>query len=206
MLLVFVFICCFACKKNKFSISPQSQNGHALRLSGYYYSKLSSGSNDSLIKILFFYANGVVLYATSNDSQLSADEADFKSGAYYQMIKNTRNYWGPYKIDGSSLYFERWNPQEFYPIHAFKANIINNQQFELVETYNVVRKKQKLKSALNDIYRFKSFAPKPDSSNAYVKWCFQFIVILKFISFVLINKDCKIINRGWDSLSNQLFH
>ncbi|MEI6020694.1 MAG: hypothetical protein WCR21_06160 [Bacteroidota bacterium] len=167
--MVFVFICCIACKKNKFSISPQSHDGSTLHLNGYYFTKSARANSDSLIDILFFYANGVVLYATSNDSQLSADEADFKSGAYYQMIKNTRNYWGPYKIDGSSLYFERWNPQEFYPIHAFIANIINKEQFELVETYNIVRKKQKLKSALNDIYRFKSFALKPDSSNAFVK-------------------------------------
>ena len=158
-----------ACKKNKFGISPQSNDGSALRLNGYYYHKTPMADGDSLINMVFFYANGVVLYASTNDSRLNDTELDFRNGNYYDSVKNSHHFWGPYKIEGSSLYYERWNPQEFYPIHAFKADITNNRQFELVETYNVVRKKQKLKTKPNNIYRFKAFLPKPDSSNSFVK-------------------------------------
>ena len=169
LLLVFVAICCFACKKNKFTFSPQAQDNPPLLLSGYYdfvYKRV----NDSLQhKIIFLYANGVILFASSDHSQLNETENDFKNGKYYAAIKNEKNSWGPFKINEGTLEFQRWFPAENAPVHFYTCKILNNQSFEVYQTGYMVRGKKKQKQNISEVYTFKAFGPKPDSTNKYVK-------------------------------------
>ena len=158
-----------SCKKNKFTLSPQAQDNPPLMLSGYYdfvYKRV----NDSLEhKIIFFYANGVVLFASSDHSQLNETENDFKNGKYYALIKNEKNSWGPFKINDGILEFQRWYAGQNVPVHQFTCRILNNQSFEIYQTASMVRGKKKHTENMSDVYTFKAFGPRPNSTNKYVK-------------------------------------
>ena len=169
LLMALVVLCFLACKKNKFTFSPQAQDNPPLLLSGYYDHTYKL-SNDSLQhEIIFLYANGVILFAGSSHSGLSERENDFKNGKYYDAIKNEKNSWGPFKINEGTLEFQRWFPAENAPVHFYTCKILNNQSFEVYQTGYMVRGKKKQKQNISEVYTFKAFGPKPDSTNKYVK-------------------------------------
>ena len=169
LLLVFVVLCCFACKKNKFTFSPQAQNNPPLMLSGYYDHTFSLSNGSIEHDIIFLYTNGVVLFAASDEGSLSSTENDFKNGNYYAAIKNEKNSWGPFKINDGILEFQRWFPAENAPVHFYTCKILNNQSFEIYQTGYMVRGKKNQARNISEVYTFKAFAPKPDSTNKYVK-------------------------------------
>lgn len=170
-ILIFLLIASIlpACKKNKFTFSPQSQNNPPLMLSGYYDHTYKI-NNDSLHhEIIFLYTNGVVLFASSAESRLSERESEFRNGKYHDAVKNSKNDWGPFKINDGILEFQRWFPAENAPVHFYTCKILNNQSFEIYQTGYMVRGKKNQTRNISEVYTFKAFAPKPDSTNQYVK-------------------------------------
>ena len=158
-----------SCKKNNFTFTPQSQNNPPLMLSGYYDHTFSLSNGSIEHDILFLYTNGVVLFAATDEINLIETENDFKSGKYYAAIKNEKNSWGPFKINEGTLEFQRWFPAENAPVHFYTCKILNNQSFEIYQTGFMVRGKKKQTRNISEVYTFKAFGPKPDSTNKYVK-------------------------------------
>lgn len=162
-----------SCKKDimrgddELSIQKMSYTGNQLRTDGYYYQK----ANASFFSIYFFYNNGIILSAGgvfSNETELE-DYID-REFLRNQSYKNSKITWGVFGIDGNIIKFERWYPSQ-PPLKAFvrEGEILNDTTFVIAESYRVVDGQRTAVTQRNEVYHFKEFNPKPDSTNSFVQ-------------------------------------
>ena len=158
------------CKKDKkddiLSISRTPYTGTELRINGYYYSTW-----EDMIYIMFFYRNGIHLNGGGfPKSELVDYETEYKNGTFYNHVKEWKYMWGVFKIEGNKIFFERWYSSE-PPLKAFvcDGNIINDTTFNITESYRMQNGEKTMVSTINEIYYFKQFSPKPDSTNSFVQ-------------------------------------
>ena len=163
------------CKKNKaddelFIIRAENMSTH-LTMNGYYYLQYPLQSGGYRYDIYFFYSNGIILYGESpSDSSLPQIQTEYKSGAYYQRVKNIKYYWGVYKVEGTNIKFERWYPSERpYRAYVREGKILNDTTFQITESYRMKEGQKTEAASENETYYFKHFLPKPDSTNTFVK-------------------------------------
>ena len=86
------------------------------------------------------------------------------------MIKNIKFFWGVFNIKNNQILYERWCPSEPpYRTYVREGNIINDTTFVITKLYRMVNGKKTEESELNEVYHFKQFSPKPDSTNKFIK-------------------------------------
>jgi hypothetical protein len=170
--------CCFvflslvlftACSKSKFKADNlanplQPNNSTALRLNGYYYET----TGDLFQSVSFLYGNGVLIYAggslTSLEELDEYAQREFVSGTSY---KEDKAGWGLYIIEGTSFKSERWyTGQGAQKSYIRYGEILNDSTFHI--TYST-RFDGSERSDKDEIYRFRAFTPKPDSTNKFVR-------------------------------------
>ena len=172
-LIVLIALLGFTCKKikgedDKLSISKNPYAGKRLRVDGYYYYEYDTPSNR---RTLFFYNNGISLYGgTFPSADLLQQEAEFANGKFYSAIKNDKLFWGVFQVDGDKITFERWYPSSGGPTHAYvrAGKILNDTTFQITESYRMQGGNKTEASAKDEVYHFKKFSPKPDSTNVFV--------------------------------------
>lgn len=170
ILLIMLLLCMFSCKRCKeeepLSLCSQSQNyeGFELKTEGYYYLEYD---NPLRRNILFLYKNGVVLYGgMTYQTELSGKEDAFMNGSYHQQIFNSESYWGLFHVSGSSIFYELWYPSSSQWIPAIREGVIlNDTTFQIIKSYRCDGSENNAKS---EIYHFKRFTPKVDSTNQFV--------------------------------------
>lgn len=152
------------------SIARQNYNGNQLRVDGYYYVGYYANSN-YYFNTFFLYRNGTLLNTGAEESgdfiqfetRLQSFNSDFwKNGPKY--------YWGVFVIDSAEIKFEKWYCAEGVCSAYIRAGkIVNDTTFLITEKYKIVNgKKSKLRES-NEIYHFKQYSPKPDSTNNYIQ-------------------------------------
>ena len=151
---------------DKLSIEKQSFSGKQLKTNGYYYFE----KNNRFFSNYFLYNDGTLLYGDgsfTNDEFLE-HELMFMDKTWINSVKNCKFYWGLYKIEGKFIEFERWYPSSGGPLHTYikKGEIINDTTFIITKSMRSEGSEQQIE---NDIYHFRKFSPKPDSTNVFIK-------------------------------------
>jgi hypothetical protein len=171
-LLLCLIISANSCKKENtmddlLSIKKAPYAGSELRTGGYYYNEYIPG----YLTVYFFYTDGTVLYGNSfSSNELSFHEVKYSNGAHYNYAKNLKYYWGIFKIEGNELLFERWYPSQ-PPLKAYirSGAILNDTTFIITEFYRMQGGQKTNVESRNEMYHFKVFNLKPDSTNSFVK-------------------------------------
>lgn len=161
--------CCskslFVCEE--LTLPKQSYNGSELRIDGYYYLKYYPSENEIYYSTYFLFQNGIILYGGAvKETELSRLENDFISYEWINTVRKHRDFWGVFNIKDDKILFERWYPNSPQPVpYIREGKILNDTTFHITVLY---RPDGSERSELNDIYHFKQFSPKPDSTNNFI--------------------------------------
>lgn len=164
LILIFFVSCQKWVKDEELTIARQPYNGNELRLDGYYYYM-----RDGIIfDTYFFYRNGVLIYGGASDS-ISSDpvctmDQVFKSDSFVHTLN--KDDYGVFLIQNDSIVFEKWGlVQGSKPVDRYLGKIMNDTTFiisRIESPYSGDYYQD------NILFRFHSFSPKPDSTNAYI--------------------------------------
>ena len=156
-------------KDDELSFAKESYIGTELRIDGYYYQE----KHGKFYTMYCFYRNGILLYLGGGFSshQIIELENRIKNGSFYNGVKNLKDYWGVFKIENNNIKFERWYPSSGggLPTYVREGKILNDTTFVITEVYRMKKGKKIEAETRNEIYHFKEFHPKPDSTNAFVQ-------------------------------------
>jgi len=152
ILIITVFSSCLSMKIEQLTMQRMDNTTTKLKLNGYYFDNF--GDNDEKVDIIFFYKNGVLLDGMNSSlSDLEATEADFKSGIYADLSANNVTSWGVYKINKNTITTEQWFAGNRCCKTLIRSGtILNDTTFQ----FN------------NEVFKFKAFSPKPDSTNVFI--------------------------------------
>ena len=157
-----------SCIKNiladdELTLEKRPYTGNQLRIDGYYYSKFRD-----IYVIYFFYRNGV-LFSGGHvfESELKKYEQKYQDGSFWDDKKDNKLYWGLYNIDSNDIMIEKWYPSSGggMPVYLHSGEILNDTTFLITKS---VRPKTGEEKELNEVYHFREFSPKPDSTNIFI--------------------------------------
>ena len=152
-------------KDEEFTLSKQSYTGNELRTDGYYY-EIEDGK---IWSTYFFYRNGILHYGIASDTldnDLDKYDTWFASDYYSEHPRKKRRRWGLFEINGDSIVFERWGILEGGdPVLRFSGRILNDTTFIIIRCENPYSGEA---CKINDLYHFRFFSPKPDSTNMFI--------------------------------------
>ncbi len=151
---------------DKLSLVKTIYSGNQLRIDGYYFQEM----DNNVYTIYFFYADGTVLYGGGSFpiSEIENHEVEFTSQEWITAVKKSKIRWGLFQIEGNNLLFERWYPSSGGPMPAYirSGEILNDTTFVITKS---VRPKTGEEKELNEVYHFRAFSPKPDSTNSFIR-------------------------------------
>jgi hypothetical protein len=152
---------------DELSFRMMNFSGNQLRIDGYYYNL----SNSKIHNISFFFSNGITLNCGGSKNDFKEVE-DYLSTQFLINKVHLKNKigWGVFSIEGKSIKFERWYPsQRPYKAYVRSGEILNDTTFLITEMYRVVENNKTEVQSINEIYYFKQFFPKPDSSSSFIQ-------------------------------------
>lgn len=145
------------------TLPQQDYTGNEIRIDGYYYN-----FSDNRYSIFFYYRDGTRLYGDAPlAEELTAREQSFADGSYYELVKDSKTNWGRFVVNGSEIKAEFWPPSTGGGLEAWthSGTILNDTTFQMTKAWRSCKPKKK--NDFNEIWHFKKFSPKPDSSNSY---------------------------------------
>jgi hypothetical protein len=152
-------ISCLGCKAPGYEpleLMRQEYNGKEIKLEGYYYYKKVVPMG-AFTKIYFFYKNGVLYdFGSAPDTSLSKVDAFIKTIPHSDT--DYAYLWGVFNIDGKIIKTESWNAVSGvrkFPTVINEGKILNDTTITL--------------SSENNVYKFRRFLPKPDSTNRFTQ-------------------------------------
>ena len=158
--MLFNLLNCGKEKDDKLNLVQQDFNGNLLRLDGFYYKEFENTNGGISFDRFALYQNGIIRYLGAA-SLLSND--NFHNG-------NHKGHWGLFEIENDNIKFEKW-ASAGGPFKAYisAGKILNDTTFIIKESYRLFNGNKTEFFALNDIYHFKQFSPKPDSTNNFIR-------------------------------------
>jgi hypothetical protein len=167
---LFVLLC-FACtgredESEKLTFEKQLNNTRKLRLAGLYLR--GDPDLDSLnFNVYFLYEDGKILYFGSLDGATYNSET-LTDRTLIEKIKKNIVSWGLYTIGGDTISFEKWHHSGGPPKITYirKGKILNDSTFIITSSE---RPNGEERTQLNEVYHFRKFHPKPDSTNDFIK-------------------------------------
>jgi hypothetical protein len=157
-----MFLMLFSCHES-FNFVKRNYKGKDLNLNGYYYSL-----ENNYTEIFFLYNNGIIYRAGSG----KLDVGDIDKGVLLNVKKflytkpDIITNWGTYYIDNQSIYYDMRYSRADAPVYRRKGDILNDSTFIIK---SVSRPNGKEFKEENRIYHFRTFSPKPDSTNNFIK-------------------------------------
>ena len=152
--------CDFITGNDELSLDRRPYLGNELRMDGYYYDSGPTSEGERYIAY-FFYRDGVVRYGGSS---VGRDELERKVHLY-----GDRRYdWGVFHIDGDQIEFEKWYPGDgpYSPAYVRSGHILNDTTFTITSSR---RSNGEDADQKNEVFHFRAFSPKPDSSNVFIE-------------------------------------
>jgi hypothetical protein len=170
--LISIFMFSF-CKKifpdDNLSIQRENYSGNQLRLDGYYYRYINE---EYYFPKLFFYNNGVILDIGGRFKTFEEVE-DYINRIFIENSNYNSNKlsWGVYRVENDNIKFEKWYPGSGggFPAITREGKILNDTTFHITQSYRMKNGKKREISAQDEIYHFKQFSPKPDSTNQFIR-------------------------------------
>ena len=154
----------YGCKDDELTLQRVPYYGNELRIDGYYYHEYGEPARKN---IYFLYRNGIILYGTTPlTSEIEQTENMYQTGKYYELVKNDKTSWGVFLINGNTLKFEKWYSGEEAWAYISEGEILNDTTFHITVSYrsNTTERREG-----NEIYHFRQFNSKPDSTNNFIK-------------------------------------
>jgi hypothetical protein len=158
-----VMVCCNKLfPDEELSIKRVDYNGKQLRIDGYYYYL----HNDPIsTRVLFLYRKGILLTSGYLSQNLSIVEKEMVND--YEKIRKNKTRWGVFIINDSSIKYEQWDlPTEIISVRSVYGQIENDTTFRITKNYFTFNGKT---YSVNELWHFKQFDNKPDSTNNYIK-------------------------------------
>lgn len=161
--ITFVTSCDLLFPDEKLSLQRVNYNGNELRTDGYYYHFTSS--NNTIV--YFLYRNGIILCAHSYSSH-DLTSVELEMVKIYSEIRKLKDSWGVFIVNDNKIEYDMWNtPTGFsFPITKSKGYIENDTTFHITETYYSDINKTYYE---DELWHFRQFANKPDSTNNFIK-------------------------------------
>ena len=150
------------------TLEKKKYNGKELRIDGYYYHV--SSIDGQINSVTFFYNNGTKCSMTGDDSgfgDLNYWDGRIIMPKWIDFMKQEKKWWGVFQVDKENIVFQHWGNSlgGGLPIATFYGTIINDTTFRITSSINSQTEKI-LKR--DDIYHFRQFSPKPDSTNVFI--------------------------------------
>ena len=168
-LLIFVQSCSkiFKCKDDELTIPRTENNTNKLKLNGYYYGDIFD-YNENKPKVYLLYQNGIFY----NCEHIKKEDID----ASLMILNNNelrskyKSRWGTYKINGNNIEIEYWLPQANHCVKLSynKGEILNDTTFKITYVRTSYRGEVGYEKNVNDIFYFKQYSPKPDSTISFI--------------------------------------
>ena len=165
-----------SCKKltedEELSMQHTDYTGAELRTDGYYYRRYQyidrEGVQQDDFIPLFLYRNGISTYGYVYPySELEHVECDFKNGNYSKLMVDDKFRWRIFQVHGNTIEFEGWDGNGFkWTTFKEYGEIIDDTTFMITKEINNGKVHEYAKG---DVFRFKQFSPKPDSTNRFIK-------------------------------------
>ncbi len=154
------FINCSKEKDDKLNLVQQDFNGNQLRLDGYYFTE-KENFEGIIYSRYTLYQNGIIRFLGGPNT---LDNIIFSSA-------NSKTVWGIFNIENNIIQFERWYPSSGGPLEAYvrAGKILNDTTFHITETYRLLNGEKTQYRLKDEIYHFKQFSPKPDSTNNFIR-------------------------------------
>lgn len=171
LIVAYMIVCCSCSsdriwKDDELSINRTYYTGNQLKIDGYYYQKYG---NPEKLTIYLFYENGTLLFAGDGYelSKLNEFEQAITSQDFVSKLHELKYCWGLFTINTNTIQFERWYPSQ-PPLKAYIRSgiILNDTTFQITKS---IRSNGNEESIENEMFYFKKFSPKPDSTNSFVK-------------------------------------
>jgi|GEM_PF-5666021 len=142
-------------------------------------SKTHNEANDDKISLpktnyvaIVIKINGIIKNIGGGFDTQASFEQYINDVANNNWAKDTKSGWGLFKLEGNTLYYERWYPKHFGGINkvfSHECEIINDTTFILKKQYRLVNGAQTEVTFLNQTYHFVAFANKPSSDNNFIR-------------------------------------
>jgi hypothetical protein len=169
---IFTFVaiisCFYGCDKlfpdEKLSLQRTNYTGNELRMDGYYYCYLEK---TNITVIYFLFKNGIIRY-TGGYSRYNEDNREQEMVSYYGKF-TSKTDWGVFIINGNTIQYEKWVEAPSgvrASINRRLGYIENDSTFHITESYYSGTGETK---QVDEIYHFKQFDNKPDSTNVFIK-------------------------------------
>jgi len=174
----FLFICSSCTlilgEDDELTLQRKLFDSNNLRIDGYYYYEyLASSQAENFYRhnIYMLFENGLILnMGAPRKDEIQDFENKLTNMDFISLKKSYKHNWGVFLIDGEKIKFERWYPSDG-PLEAFirEGQILNDTTFHIKKSYRMATGSKESESSKDELYRFKKFSPKPDSTNAFIK-------------------------------------
>ena len=151
--------------EDKLTLQRVDYYGNELRIDGYFYNTVQN-YEEEFLNIHFLYSNGIVRYGGGGFSSFE----DVEDAIINSRIVDgrSRTDWGVFQVSSNVIKFERWYPPSGggAPAYVREGTIINDKSFHITLSYrsNGTERREK-----DEVYHFRQFSPKPDSTNVFIK-------------------------------------
>lgn len=172
LVLAFLFLVlmggCGKCQKDdELTLVKTPYHGDDIRLDGYYY--LMSSTSNSFNDTYFFYRDGTVLSCRGTpvgESPFLFMERLLKDPNISNDLQKYKSGWGVFRIEDNNIAIDRWYAQEgILPAGLLEGIVLNDTTFQITSLTRVKTGEVREK---NDLYHFRAFSPKPDSTNVFI--------------------------------------
>lgn len=146
--------------QDSFVLKTTRFNPQVLKTNGYFVDKNKS--------VYFLYNNGIILYGHSHYNETIKE---METHLVQLSNKNSSIYknkvgWGVFRVIGENIEYDMWYPRADAPVYRRKGIILNDSTFKIT---SFAKPNGKEFNELDEIYHFRSFSPKPDSTNKFIK-------------------------------------
>ena len=134
-----------------------------MNINGYYYYQWT---NQEVREVLVLYNNGVCL-ETSIEGSENYELANNIQNGLNPNYRNIKFVWGLYNIYDTIIQIEKWYPSEVYfPVYKRIGRVLNDSTFTIT---NSSRCDGSEGATQEEIWHFKPYSNKPDSTNPYIE-------------------------------------
>ena len=164
MLILLISSMLLSCCLEKDDVLPNAMpyTGNQLKTGGYYY---QIASNNGIYNPLVMYNNGILLTLGGAESTLEKmDEYVRKNYIRDSWYKKNKYVWGIFFIEDDAIRINELSQD--YPHRGIvqEGVILNDTTFKITKFSSGGKVKER-----DEIYHFREFSPKPDSTNVYIK-------------------------------------
>jgi len=158
------FSCCNSLfPDEELTMQRKDYTGNELRIDGYYVHYYADGMTNAD----FFYRNGIRLRVSGRRVDGIADfsENRFLDVDFINRVKGRKSNWSVFEITGDDIVIHGWaySSGGGIPVATRRGKILNDTTFVITSTHVHGQT-----SEINEVYSFRKFSPKPDSTNNFI--------------------------------------